>query len=137
MLCKKNILKKIKYFQGLTCTYGECMHFLTGVATFNSIHMHVNQKHIDVQEQMYKTINYKIHRELNHHSSYSLRKAMMYITRPIPIPNTKRPITIITKLGVSAVTRAPTRYNTAATINSLLLPEIQIHDMTSTRKARY
>lgn len=34
---------------------------------------------------------------------------MQYITNPIPIPYTKRPITKIAKLGATAVTIAPTR----------------------------
>ena len=49
------------------------------------------------------------------------------ITSPIPMPNTKRPMTITGKSGANAVTRAPTKYNTAAKINSLLLPLVQIH----------
>lgn len=52
------------------------------------------------------------------------------------MPNTKRPITIMTKSGASAVTSAPTRYNTEATINSLLLPGIHIELQPETKKLR-
>lgn len=45
------------------------------------------------------------------------------------MPNTKRPMTITAKSGANAVIRAPTKYNIAAVINSLLLPLIQIQDL--------
>lgn len=34
---------------------------------------------------------------------------MMFITSPIPMPNTKRPMIITIKSGANAVTRAPTK----------------------------
>ena len=55
------------------------------------------------------------------------KKKIILITSPIPMPNTKRPMTITGKSGANAVTRAPTKYNTAAKINSLFLPLVQIH----------
>lgn len=38
---------------------------------------------------------------------------MMFITSPIPMPNTKRPMIIIGKSGANAVISAPTGYNRA------------------------
>ena len=54
---------------------------------------------------------------------------MMFITSPIPMPYTKRPMTIIGKSGANAVTSAPTKYNRAAASNSLLLPLVHIHHL--------
>lgn len=55
-------------------------------------------------------------------------------TSPIPIPNTNRPTIIMAKSGATAVTRAPTRYRSDASINSLLLPLIQKHQFRFTEK---
>lgn len=54
------------------------------------------------------------------------KKGEVEITNPIPIPKTKRPITIMGKLGASAVIRAPTKYRRDERINSLLLPSVRM-----------
>lgn len=78
-------------------------------------HMHVNiQIDMRIKGEIYKQINYK----------KGEKKSKRYITSPIPIPYIKRPITMTTKTGANAVIRAPTRYDIADTINSLLLPMI-------------
>lgn len=44
------------------------------------------------------------------------------ITNPIPMPNKKRPTTMIAKLGATAVRRAPIKYEIEARISSLRRP---------------
>lgn len=44
------------------------------------------------------------------------------ITNPIPMPYKKRPSTMIAKLGATAVSRAPIKYDIEASISSLRRP---------------